>query len=191
MFLTLNVLLWVLSLSSLTIVRGRAAPLISDQAMSTNRESFISLAACAVLSPDPQTRSFRILNNQKADQAHKKEYSWLYLNGHLYKTNISVKRTPRVGPCLSWLYLFDSLDTIGQTLTAGTKGVPRLRESWLFCESTPNDLKVNFQDLKDWIVLKKVRIKQSTKMVYILYSLNLKQLLLVIATPTERARFHS
>ena len=179
--------------------------------MPTNRESFIS-PACTVLSPDPQTRSVRILNNQKADQAHKKEYSWLYLNGHLYKTNISVKRTPRVGPCLSWLHLFD-----GRTLTAGTKGVPRLRERWLFCESTPNDLKVNFQDLKDWIVLTKIRIKQSTKMVYILYSLQevlilvtsrylclvckmviplrsrlkLKQLLLVIATPTECRRFHS
>ena len=90
---------------------------------------------------------------------NKKEYSWLSVNWHLYKTNISVKRTPRVGPCLSWLHLFD-----GRTLTAGTKGVPRLRESGLFCESTPNDLKVNFQDLKDWIVWTKVRIKQSTKM---------------------------
>ena len=143
-------LLWVLSLSSLTIVRGRAAPLISDEAMSTNRKSFIS-PACTVLSPDPQTRSFRILNNQKADQAHKKEYSWLYLNGHLYKTNISVKRTPRVGPCLSWLHLFD-----GRTLTAGTKGVQHLRESWLFCESTPNGRKVDSQDLKDWIVWTKI-----------------------------------
>ena len=36
-------------------------------------------------------------------------YSRLSLNGHLYKTNTSVKRTPRVGPCL-WLFLvFDSL----------------------------------------------------------------------------------
>ena len=30
-------------------------------------------------------------------------------NGHLYKTDISVKRTLRVGPCLSLLPLFDSL----------------------------------------------------------------------------------
>ena len=139
--------------------------------MSTNRESFIS-PACTVLSPDPETRSFRILNNQKADQAHKKEYSWLYLNGHLYKTNISVKWTPRVGPCLSWLHLFD-----GRTLIAGTKGVPRVRESWLFCESTPNGRKVNFQDLKDWIVLTKIRIKQSTKIVYIsLRNVNIRYL---------------
>ena len=29
-------------------------------------------------------------------------------NGHLYKTDISVKRTLRVGPCLSLLPLFDS-----------------------------------------------------------------------------------
>ena len=37
------------------------------------------------------------------------KYSRLSLNGHLYKTDISVKRTPRVGPCLSFLPLFDSL----------------------------------------------------------------------------------
>ena len=36
-------------------------------------------------------------------------YSRLYLNGHLYKTDTSVKRTLRVGPCLSLLLLFDSL----------------------------------------------------------------------------------
>ena len=36
-------------------------------------------------------------------------YSRLSLNGHLCKTNTSVKRTPRVGPCLSLLPLFDSL----------------------------------------------------------------------------------
>ena len=35
-------------------------------------------------------------------------YSRLSLNGHLYKTDTSVKRTPRVGPCLSSLLLFDS-----------------------------------------------------------------------------------
>ena len=39
------------------------------------------------------------------------EYSRLSLNGHLYKTDTSVKRarTPRVGPCLSLLPLFHSL----------------------------------------------------------------------------------
>ena len=36
-------------------------------------------------------------------------YSQLSLNGHLYKTDASVKQTPRVGPCLSLLPLFDSL----------------------------------------------------------------------------------
>ena len=36
-------------------------------------------------------------------------YSRLSLNGHLYKTDTSVKRTLRVGPCLSLLLLFDSL----------------------------------------------------------------------------------
>ena len=36
-------------------------------------------------------------------------YSRLSLNGHLYKTDTSVKRTLRVGPCLSLLPLFDSL----------------------------------------------------------------------------------
>ena len=36
-------------------------------------------------------------------------YSLLSLIGHLYKTDTSVKRTPRVGPCLSLLPLFDSL----------------------------------------------------------------------------------
>ena len=38
-----------------------------------------------------------------------RKYSRLSLNGHLYKTDISVKRTLRVGPCLSLLPLFDSL----------------------------------------------------------------------------------
>ena len=35
-------------------------------------------------------------------------YSLLSLNGHLYKTDTSVKWTLRVGPCLSLLPLFDS-----------------------------------------------------------------------------------
>ena len=33
----------------------------------------------------------------------------LSLNGHLYKTDTSLKRTPRVGPCLSLLSVFDYL----------------------------------------------------------------------------------
>ena len=36
-------------------------------------------------------------------------YSRLSLNGHLYKTNTSVKRTPRAGPCLCLFPLFDSV----------------------------------------------------------------------------------
>ena len=36
-------------------------------------------------------------------------YSRLSLNGHLYKTNTSVKQTPRVGLCLCLFPLFDSL----------------------------------------------------------------------------------
>ena len=39
----------------------------------------------------------------------KKWYSRLSLNGHLYKTDTPLKQTPRVGPCLSLLPLFDSL----------------------------------------------------------------------------------
>ena len=35
-------------------------------------------------------------------------YSRLSLNGHLYKTDTSVKRTLRVDPCLSLRLLFDS-----------------------------------------------------------------------------------
>ena len=38
-----------------------------------------------------------------------REWSGLSLNGHLYKTDASLKRTPRVGPCLCLLPLFDSL----------------------------------------------------------------------------------
>ena len=36
------------------------------------------------------------------------DYNRLSLNGHLYKTDTSVKRTLRVGRCLSLLPLFDS-----------------------------------------------------------------------------------
>ena len=36
-------------------------------------------------------------------------YNRLSLNGHPYKTDTSLKRTPRVGPYLSLLPLFDSL----------------------------------------------------------------------------------
>ena len=37
------------------------------------------------------------------------QYSRLSLNGHLYKMDTSLKRTPNVGPFLSLLPLFDSL----------------------------------------------------------------------------------
>ena len=64
-------------------------------------------------------------------------YSGLSLNGHLYKTNNSVKRPPRVGPCLSLLPSFDSLSdahlstiSLRRTLYAGPKGV-HVRESRL------------------------------------------------------------
>ena len=40
-------------------------------------------------------------------------YSQLSLNGHLNKTDTSVKRTPRVGPSLSLLPLFGSLKDPG------------------------------------------------------------------------------
>ena len=36
-------------------------------------------------------------------------YSWLSLNRHLYKMDTSLRRTLRVGPCLSLLPLVDSL----------------------------------------------------------------------------------
>ena len=59
-------------------------------------------------------------------------YSRLSLNGHLYKTNTSLKRTPRVGPCLSFYFLYLTLYktdiSLRRTLTAGPKGV-RLRRS--------------------------------------------------------------
>ena len=62
----------------------------------------------------------------------KSRYSQLSLNGHLYKMHTSVKRTPRAGPCLSLLLLFDSKSVISLrwTLSTGPKGV-RLRKSCL------------------------------------------------------------
>ena len=48
-------------------------------------------------------------NVQKRYAARAKLLCRLSLNGHLYKRDTSVKRTPRVGPCLSLLLLFDSL----------------------------------------------------------------------------------
>ena len=55
-------------------------------------------------------------------------------------TDTSVKRTPRVGPCLSLLPLFDSLykmDTsLRRTLSAGAEGVG-LTESWLYVHTLP------------------------------------------------------
>ena len=38
---------------------------------------------------------------KKKERAYKSEYGRLSLNGHLYKTDTSVKRTPGVGPCFS------------------------------------------------------------------------------------------
>ena len=63
-------------------------------------------------------------------------YSRLSLNGPLYTTDTSVKRTLRVGPCLSLLPLLIltlyKMDTsLRRTLSAGPKGV-RLRESGLY-----------------------------------------------------------
>ena len=57
-------------------------------------------------------------------------YSRLSLNGHLYKTDASVKRTLRVGPCLSLLPSFDSLQD-GHLVPVPKVSVSR--ESWLYC----------------------------------------------------------
>ena len=38
-----------------------------------------------------------------------RQYGQLFLNGHLYKTDTSLKWTPTVGPCLSLPLLIDSL----------------------------------------------------------------------------------
>ena len=66
--------------------------------------------------------------------ASDRDYS-VSLTGHLYKTDIMVKRTPTVGPHLSFLPLFDrhlyKTDiALRRTLSTGPK-VVRLRESWL------------------------------------------------------------
>ena len=59
-------------------------------------------------------------------------YSRLSLNGHLYKTDTSVKRTLRVGPCQSfysfYLTLYKTDTSLRRTLSAGPEGV-HLRES--------------------------------------------------------------
>ena len=52
---------------------------------------------------------FIIVPKQFTDMCCGKEYSQLSLNGHLCKTETSVKRTPRIGPCFSLLPLFYSL----------------------------------------------------------------------------------
>ena len=52
-------------------------------------------------------------------------HSRLYLNKHVYRTDTSVKRTPRFGLCPSLLPLFDSLKThiiLRPTLSAPPKG---------------------------------------------------------------------
>ena len=61
-------------------------------------------------------------------------YSRLSPKGHLYKTDTSVKRTLKVGPCLCfslYLTLYKTDTSLRRTLSAGPKGV-RLRESWLY-----------------------------------------------------------
>ena len=58
-------------------------------------------------------------------------YSRLSLNGHLYKTDTSVKRTPRVGIAFIYslyLTLYKTDISLRRTLDAGPKGV-RFRES--------------------------------------------------------------
>lgn len=50
-------------------------------------------------------------------------YSQVSRIGHLYKTDTSLKRPPRVGPCLS----FHTDTSLRWTLSAGPKGV-RVRE---------------------------------------------------------------
>ena len=58
------------------------------------------------------------------------------LDGHLYKTDTSVKWTSRIGPCfpiLPFLTLHKTDTTLRQPLRVGTKGV-HLKESWLHSE---------------------------------------------------------
>ena len=50
-----------------------------------------------------------LLNNWDQETEAKAIYSQLSLNRHLYKMDTSLKWTPRVGPYLSLLPLFDSL----------------------------------------------------------------------------------
>ena len=72
--------------------------------------------------------------NRKANTPAINIYSRLSLNGHLYKTDTSVKRTPRVGPYLFsslYLTLYKTDISLRWTASAGPKGV-RLRESWLY-----------------------------------------------------------
>ena len=87
-----------------------------------------SLEACS-LGP-----SFRKSVSIYPRSASDRDYS-VSLTEHLYKTDLMVKRTPRVGPYLSFLPLFDwqlyKTDiALRQTLSAGPK-VVRLRGSWL------------------------------------------------------------
>lgn len=51
-------------------------------------------------------------------------------NGHLFKTETSVKRTPRVGPRLSLFPLFD-ITLRRDTYCGDPKGF-RIRKSWLY-----------------------------------------------------------
>ena len=73
-----------------------------------------------------------LLNNWDQVTEAKAIYSQLSLNRHLYKTDTSLKQTPRVGP-YTFLYslyltLYKTDISLRQTVTAGPKGV-RLRGS--------------------------------------------------------------
>ena len=63
-------------------------------------------------------------------------YSRLSHNGHFYKTDTSVKQTPRVGSCLSLLLSYFTLYktdiSLRQTPSVSPKGV-HFRDSWLYC----------------------------------------------------------
>ena len=82
------------------------------------------------------------------------ENNRLPLNGHLYKTDNSVKRTPRVRPFLILLPLFDSLNKtdiyLRPTRRAGPKCV-RLRERKAWWQSAVSK-KVKRNKLKDPVV---------------------------------------
>ena len=66
------------------------------------------LRETAVLKPSLETSSHTSIPT-KSKTLQFRDYSRLSLDGRLHKTDTSVKRTLRVGHCLSLLLLFDSL----------------------------------------------------------------------------------